>query len=289
MLDDTPTKDVSKLFLNKIKKSKFNYSLTFYRFIKPALLVLAFVLASSNGFVIDCVYATGNYYQGLNQKYSCRATITTNGNPDITTVTGNHNAGKTLNDVQIFILGSNSDITPLYKFPSNFATVFPGLIGIMWTNTKMRTISAADLQQFPNLVYLNVGSNFLTKIDGDLFKYNPHITSVDFSSNFIRTIDTSFLDDIPLLTAAYFMMNRCYVMTQLIPTTIGQYSYFIANLKRDLDHVCGPRVLPNTGACSANCTSRFDAIESEVSAVEARITAPWYEKLKWFFRTVFGL
>lgn len=261
------------------------------RFITKLCFLLASILSASNGFIVSCEYGFGDQSFGsyLSKVYFCSAKITADGNPDITTVTGNLDRGKTLSDVQYFTLGEGGIISPITKIPSNFGTFFSGLVGICWFNSRLEKISAEDLRPFPNLVYANFYSNLIRRIEADMFKYNPLIVVFEFSGNVIDFIDKDFLNNTPLLQAAGVYNNRCIGMTQAVGGLINQY-YTFEHLKSDIEHMCGPLKYPGiSDACSASCVSRFDKIEAKVSSVESCLTAAWYEKLKWFFKTAFGL
>lgn len=263
------------------------------RFLKASILVLASVLAASNGWIIDCQYSTNSWGPpAVTNVYSCQATFTDDGSPDITQVTGNLDIGKTLDDVLFFQVQSNGYGVRTYTIPSNFGTVFPNLMGIVWSNTKLEVIKASDLQAFSNLVLFNAAYNFIRHLDGDLFKYNPNLQQIDFSGNYIDFIGPGLLTSLSQLTSAMWYSNICFGQVGMMMGSLGQY-YTVAQMQADLDHLCGTLVLPGgsgaSGVCSANCTARFDAIETKVSIIETRLTAPWYEKLKWFFKTAFGL
>lgn len=255
------------------------------RFCKGTFLVLASMLVASNAVAINCNYQVGGWSQDLQQVYYCEATATEDGNPDITTVTGIHNPGKSAGDVQL-IQVINGQVLRVYKLPSNLATFFPNLRGLLWQNSKLETIKATDLQPFPNLVYLDVSYNQIRHLDGDLLKYNPHLTSFAISNNFIDSIGKGLFNGFIVMNYAYFYGNICTVG---LSHTLSQY-YTIADMQEDLEHLCGPLIVPEiSGVCSNNCTSRFNFLEAETTAIEASLTAAWYEKLKWFLRTAFGL
>lgn len=263
------------------------------RYIKAIVLVLASVLAVANGWTINCQYTIQSWgHPTLSNAYTCFGEFIDDGGADITSVTGNLDPGKTLADVLYFSLSNaNGYPTRIYKIPSNFGATFPSLRGISWMGTKLETIKASNLQAFPDLVTLIIGYNFLRHIDGDLLKYNPKLIQLDLSDNFIDFIGPGIFNGLTKLQYVMIYGNRCIDgMSGIGPIDQG---YTVADFQADLEHLCGPLNHPGSsvsdGACSANCIARFDAIEAEISTIETRLTAPWYEKLKWFFTTAFGL
>lgn len=258
-----------------------------HRFIKATFVVLASMLTASNGVTIDCQYIIGFWGPGAHNLYSCQGTVTDDGGDVITSVTGTLDAGKSLSDVQFFNLVTLDHVVHIYKLPSNFGTIFPGLLGFSWSNSQLRTITAADLQPFPNLTRLEINYNFIRHLDGDLFKYNPKLIDIEMYGNYIESVGKGIFSGLTALQYIEYFSNICIPN---IPTPFMGPTYTVTDLQADFEHLCGPLTVPdNSGACSEKCTLRFDALETEVSAIEVRLTAPWYEKLKWFFRTAFGL
>lgn len=246
------------------------------------------VVSLTVGWTIDCHYSTESIYFFYENKYTCDATLSDDGSLDITAVNGVHDSGKTLNDVLYFKFGGG--IFKIHKWPGNFATYFPNLQGIKWLFTEMQTITKADLQPFPNLVYLDLHGNFIRRLDGDLFKYNPLLVYLDFKGNHIDYVGKGIFNGLNQLKSVSFYTNVCIGSPGHTIDTIDGRTYTLAEFTEDLEHLCGPLNLPVTpSACSADCTSRFDKLEEKVTAFETHLTAPWYEKLKWFFKTAFGL
>lgn len=244
------------------------------------------MLAASSGFTIDCQYRTDSWSAYLNDAYVCIATLTEDGNPDITVVTGIHEADKSASDVLGFYLSSGYNLR-IFKLPSNLATYFPSLKGISWTSSKLATIKAADLKPFPNLLILDLSVNVIRKLDGDLLQYNPQLVALNIASNYIDSIGKGIFNGLTQLQYIYFYGNPCVGLSQML-LPIGQ-DYSIADYQADLEHLCSPLQPTGSGSCSANCTARFDILEGQVSAIEGQTTAPWYEKLRSFFRTAFTL
>lgn len=254
-----------------------------HRFAKATFLLLANALVGATGWIMVCQYSTTDWGTNLQQVYSCEANVTDDGNLDITAVTGSLDAGKTQSDVLFFRL-MNYHALRISKIPSNLAIYFPNLRGIYWPSSKLETITATDLQPFPNLVYLDLSYNLIRKLDGDLFKYTPQLVTLQLSYNFIDYIGAGLFNGVTGLKWAYFFINICLGISQ--PDFDLSEDYSIARLQADLEHLCGPLDLPTTcDSCSANCISRFDAIETKISALEVSCSEPWIEKVKSIYNT----
>lgn len=140
------------------------------------------------------------------------------------------------------------------------------------------------MQAFPNLVYLDVSDNLIRKLDGDLFKYTPQLVTLQVSNNFIDYIGAGLFNGVTGLKWAYFFNNICLGINQ--PDFDLSEDYSIARLQSDLEHLCGPLDVPTAcKSCSTDCTSLFDAVETQLSAIETRSTEPWIEKLKFIYNT----
>lgn len=111
---------------------------------------------------------------------------------------------------------SNSDITGLWIdnqdidfIPKDVNLFFENIKFLYIRKTKLRVITAFDLEQFPNLVELNCDGNLIETIDGDLFRNTPAIERIDFDNNKITNIGPDVFKFTPLLFTAYFKGNLC--------------------------------------------------------------------------------
>lgn len=76
-------------------------------------------------------------------------------------------------------------------------------------NFELKSISAADLEQFPNLVFLEVSGSPLTSLDGDLFKYNPNMRYIYLYQNQIQHVGLDLVKNLNNLQALYMHGNPC--------------------------------------------------------------------------------
>lgn len=88
------------------------------RFFKATVLVLASVLAISNGWIIKCNFYNGNFgYPGFDYGYVCEGEFIDDGSLDITSVTGILDVGETLADVVYFYTYNNGYSVRTHKIP----------------------------------------------------------------------------------------------------------------------------------------------------------------------------
>lgn len=230
-------------------------------------MLLASAVAVSHGLTIDCLFSNMNAQTSPTMSYTCQATITVDGNPDITAVTGTHSQGMTNANVGGFYL-SNGYMLKVDKIPSNLATYFPNLVQISWDNSRLKTLTAADLAPFPNLFLISANMNMLRQLDGDLFKNNPYLRYAYFQYNTIELIGPEIFDGLNYLTDLQFYGNRCVQYTMMMQIYQG---YTIQDFKDDLIFLCGPdgsSSSPIDGSCPANCSATLSVLEAEIAEVE---------------------
>ncbi|CAG9810386.1 unnamed protein product [Chironomus riparius] len=84
----------------------------------------------------------------------------------------------------------------VFYFPRGFDKFFTHLVMLRVTLCRLREIKQDDLKVFPDLIYLDLDSNYLEVIEKDLFKFNPKIETILMDFNLIKFIDANFLDDL---------------------------------------------------------------------------------------------
>lgn len=142
-------------------------------------MIIGFLVAIATlayGVVIDCTF-----YMQLD-RYTCYVTKEKLENPNILdAIVGRHKPLKDNYNVDGLILRqSNSKI-----FYQGIGKFFPNLYSLAWQHGNLKSITARDLEAFPNLKNLDLSFNSLVTLDSDLFKY----TSNDSINN--RTTSSS--------------------------------------------------------------------------------------------------
>lgn len=90
---------------------------------------------------------------------------------------GKHENGKSNEDVNcLFFLNCT-----LPKIPQSIGNTFKNIEKLLINTSKLSSITKYDLKQFENLKVINLFSNNLEFLPGDLFEYTKHIKKVRFS------------------------------------------------------------------------------------------------------------
>jgi uncharacterized coiled-coil protein SlyX len=141
--------------------------------------------------------------------YKCEAIVNVAGNEKfLLEVRGNHIPGKRDWDVEALAI-RNQDLS---KFPKGIEHFFPHLRILFLHNTNLWSISAEDLRPFSALMYVNIDTNKIVSLDGDLFKYTPRLLYIDFEKNFLYHVGSGILSGLNYLQVANFKRNPCTSM-----------------------------------------------------------------------------
>lgn len=243
------------------------------------ILSLLLVMGSSSGVILDCIFSTQTCQ--YSSSYSCSLTVVDYRNATtITEIRGKHIGGKGNNDVDGLLSFAESKLD---KIPQGIEKFFPNLVLINWSNGALKVISAKDLKPFTNLTSLNLFSNKITSLDGDLFKYTPELERISFSFNMIKHVDYHLLDNLfeRRQVQIYFLSNQC----------INSYAFdkdSLTKLKNELREKCPmatspPPVMTTTqpttteptigeGECSIRCSvnKEIDDLRRRVDALEKK-------------------
>lgn len=253
-------------------------------------MLLATILTASNAIIIDCSYS--QFSVGV----SCQATINTVGNTDaitaVTDSTGSADPTLQASEIKYFTLLNGGNQSRIDHLPPNLATFFPYLISLQWCNAYLKTISHTDLEPYPNLVLLQVGVNKIRKLHGNLFQGNRQLQYIDLGYNRIDEIGRGLFDGLNNIKSIILYGNKCvvYPSSQL---GIGPLYNTAAEVIRSLYFLCGTPETPEaSGPCSsdpclASCKSNADALQIRVNAVTENVNAPWYHKMRLFFKALF--
>lgn len=196
-------------------------------------------------------------------RYTCQAVGAQNlDTVEVTEIIGNHNSGRTNNDIKAF--ESFIEITTL-TFPKGLERFFPNLDSLLLYN-KFNSISAADLAPWPNLNYFLFQTNPITSLDGNLFQNSRRLQQISFYYSSIRNVGANLLSNLNELTRVDFRGNSCIDIEARSPQQIE-------NLKAQLITQCPPlgtTVSPQTtttvsttttesGQCLARCSINEEA------------------------------
>lgn len=93
----------------------------------------------------------------------------------------------------------------LEKFPRGLGTVFPYLRELNASDVCIDKICREDFADFFHLKILNLNSNYIVKLPGDMFTNCQGLTSLHFRNNFIKFIDPQLFE--PLLNLEFLDLN----------------------------------------------------------------------------------
>lgn len=183
----------------------------------------------ADGLTFHCQFAV-DPWAILGDIYECNAIVQSTGNEMILNdVTGDHLRGKSNLDV-VGLVVHDQNVT---KIPGNITRtdLLPNIIAIIWRTSNLQTISAEDLEQFPNLKVLSIYQNQVTTLDGNLFTFTRSLKSIGFYKNNIRNVGEGLLNDLSNLEIVNFGANPC-VNTQ------AATKQEISTLNLDLPRLC---------------------------------------------------
>ena len=153
-------------------------------------------------------------------------------------VRGSFLDGRGPNDVtHLFVLDEH-----ISYFLKDTNVFFPQLKAISWYHSELQSLTADDLQPYPNLISLGLWMNNLVALDGDIFLHTLKLQYIDFDLNSISSVGVNILDGLLDLKIADFSHNNCI-------DNFANTEENLASLKRNLTAQCPstwtpPTVLP---------------------------------------------
>lgn len=178
----------------------------FRRLLIKVVLLLA-ISSQAYSVVIDCIFSS---YYGPN---TCIVRSVQNQEiSEVTQIIGNHNDGHSHEDIENFFSNDEEFLT----FPKGLDKFFPNLKAIRIDNSTLTSITSADLAPWPNLTFFSVDENYITTLDGDLFKNSLKLESINFKYNAIRHVGLNLLSNLNELQSVDFRNNPCIDMMNSI-------------------------------------------------------------------------
>lgn len=168
-------------------------------------LALAVIAGSTTDAVqFDCTFSfhTPAFFRTV---YTCFPAITFTGSAILGNVTGDHESGYTNDDVE-YLFVADRNLPFALQGIENF---FENLKGLQYSDTGILSISAADLEPFPQLEYFVLFQNNLTSLDGDLFSNTPLLRYLFLNSNQIQHIGHDLVTNLDDLLFMFLGGNIC--------------------------------------------------------------------------------
>lgn len=95
-----------------------------------------------------------------------------------------------------------------FSLPLKLTTFFTNVELLQVHNSKLKTISQADLKPFTKLRVLLMHSNDLTSLEANLFNFNP-LVKIDFRFQKLKLVDYNLLENLKQLSLADFSSSGC--------------------------------------------------------------------------------
>lgn len=183
------------------------------KFSVVVLLALAAVMSASNAVKLDCEFQTlhgwnavssvdgaGSVYGGIikNMKVTEKTIVTG--------VSGAH----LYNNEDSGVIGLNIyEPSVCHIIPDGLGDIYKNLEAFAVWKSALKTVTSADLKQFPKLREIWLYENELQYLESNLFEFNPSLEYMNFKNNKIKFIGANFFNYLPKLSKAVFWYNVC--------------------------------------------------------------------------------
>lgn len=152
----------------------------------------------------DCIFEVRTY-TAAGSAYTCRPTVILTGSTALEIVTSVHQSGYVNDNVQsLWVQDQN-----LPFFPQNIVNSFKNLKAILFLNINLLSITAEDLQHFPQLQQLEISHNDLKVLAGGLFSNTPLLMFINLGFNQIESIGHGLVTSLENLQYLYLNGNTC--------------------------------------------------------------------------------
>lgn len=162
-----------------------------------SLIALSLLSRNLEGVELFCEFKNSDFGYMCNVKY---LNITSKDDRTITNVTGNHEGGKSNNDIKFF----SSQQHNVHFFPFDLAKYFNNLEIVQIKAANSFKIHNSDLQQFGGkLKQLWLEENSIEILQDGLFKFNSNLEGIDLNTNKINKIERGTFSGLEKLTTLY--------------------------------------------------------------------------------------
>lgn len=169
------------------------------------LIYLLVKITISSAIVLNC-QSSNHKWHANDVQYTCKPQISSSGHPSvIENVTYNHLPGKNYTDFK----GVNFMNQKLNVFPRNIEKFFPNVSRLSIYEGNLKNISSNDLKPFPDLVRLYISNNYIERLPGDLFQYNPKLILIAIDYNNVFYIGFNIVSELKFLEVFSFRKNPC--------------------------------------------------------------------------------
>jgi hypothetical protein len=171
---------------------------------KLAIIALVCFATLAEGRILTCQFLDFTL-PIVDQVYLCRGQISALNTTVIERVDGTHLTNRNNLNVTAIAITEQAVV----QIPSNLAGIFPNLRSVDFSNAQVVTISAANLVNLKNLVFLRLLNNQVKSIEGNLFSSNRQLQYIDFRGNSLETVGVNLLGNLSSLIDVNFLRNKC--------------------------------------------------------------------------------
>lgn len=168
-------------------------------------ILLIFYINCGESVILEC-----NFEDDPHLGYMCDVKnedlIISGDEREITSVSGQHQVGKTNDDVTFFF----SDYRKLNFFPRGISNFFRNIKNIQVGFANIHELTSKDLEQFGgNLRQFYFYGNSLETVKADLFKFNQNLEKVSLRASKVKVIDKETFDRLTKLDGLWLSLNQC--------------------------------------------------------------------------------
>lgn len=199
----------------------------------------------------------------IGTRYSCSANVLDSEDTTIINeIDGPHLEGRSDADVEVIRVSNDRLIN---RIPSGFGNFFPNLLLVDWFRGNLTTIAADHLEQFPNLIMLNLEHNSLVSLDGDLFKPLKKLQWIAISNNLLQHAGHGLLDDLDDLVTAHFEVNPCINFFAGTPERMQELRTQLTIQCPPLDETTTEVTTTEIEECSVGCQTQINSLENVIA------------------------
>lgn len=162
-------------------------------------------LSVSSAFILNCSYSMLSVWTQPS-KYFCSAQVIDDGDRYVTYVSQNHLLGRSNDDVEGLLIGSD---TSMKRLALGIEKFFQNLEVMEIVDGAVVEVAPEALIGLPKLRQISLVNNLLKTIDSRLFEHNPLLKAISFARNPIAHVGFNAFDNLTELTTFAFYDTVC--------------------------------------------------------------------------------
>ncbi|KAG5669501.1 hypothetical protein PVAND_017388 [Polypedilum vanderplanki] len=220
-------------------------------------LILLIIFASfeaSKSFEINCNYQIRTL-NIIGDVYECFITnIPISQGNTVTNITGTHLSEKNNDDVEALLFSGDWILS---FFPKGFSEFFPNIKAIFIAFSSIETLYGDELNEFPQLKYLDFWHSNLTTISSRLFENTPKIIFIEISSTNLKQVGHDLFTPLNITQLQWidFTNNRC-INKRVMNGSENTINSFINDLRKRCPFDDEENVITTTTERSLTCSDQ---------------------------------